>query len=109
MFNCPRRVESGKLPENNLDYRTEDGICSYCGSLVEEKFFEYVDDSGYEITPTDKDYKAYVWTPYGLKKFYFQHLSTDGKARFISLLNKSALNIGHPGKFYVLPFFVGFD
>lgn len=38
-------------------------------------------------------------------KFYFQHLD-DGRARFVELLNAKRINIGPPGHFYQLPFFV---
>ena len=38
-------------------------------------------------------------------KFYFQHLSEEGKTEFLAMLNSSMANIGMPGHFYVLPFF----
>lgn len=40
-------------------------------------------------------------------KFYFQHLDDAGRDKFIALLNAKALNIGMPGYFYALPFFIG--
>lgn len=39
-------------------------------------------------------------------KFYFQHLSDDEKRRFVDLINAKTMNIGEPGYFYVLPYFV---
>lgn len=55
------------------------------------------------------DYKWMQLKPRGPKKFgkfYFQHLSVDERKRFIELLNAQKLNIGVPGHFYRLPFFV---
>lgn len=39
-------------------------------------------------------------------KFYFQHFSEEDKKRFIGMINANTLNIGEPGYFYRLPFFV---
>ena len=39
-------------------------------------------------------------------KFYFQHLDEPGMHRFIELYNARSLNIGYPGHFYSLPFFM---
>lgn len=39
------------------------------------------------------------------RKFYFYHLSDEQKLKFIDLLNQRQINIGVPGRFYVLPFF----
>jgi hypothetical protein len=39
-------------------------------------------------------------------KFYFQHLSAEGRTKFIELVNAKKVNIGEPGHFYVLPYFV---
>lgn len=39
-------------------------------------------------------------------KFYFQHLSSDERRRFVELMNAHVLRIGAPGRFYVIPFFV---
>lgn len=38
-------------------------------------------------------------------KFYFQHLSTAQRHRFIELMNEGRLKLAYPGHFYVLPFF----
>ena len=38
-------------------------------------------------------------------KFYFQHLSQEGRDEFLRLLNECKVKIGMPGYFYVLPFF----
>lgn len=61
---------------------------------------------GTEIGPTDRSYKAYVGTPPVEGKFYFQHLSDEQQNEFIDLLNTHAVNVGYPGYFYVLPFFM---
>lgn len=53
-----------------------------------------------------------VWDKYGpadaIKhaKFYFQHLSVEQRHQFIELLNAKRVNIGEPGRFYRLPFFI---
>lgn len=144
-------------------YLRPDGTCSYCGSITEEAFFAAV-EAGYAITPTDKNYKAYVEIPdpdvgkkrvvsssngerkapwikltgdnidtLGLSdadvayyrnrldkdwillgeheptkraKFYFQHLSSEGKDKFLALLNAGKFNLEAPGRFYVLPYFI---
>lgn len=39
-------------------------------------------------------------------KFYFEHLSRAERERFVQLLNEKKLQIGYPGYFYRLPFFV---
>lgn len=38
---------------------TEDGTCSYCGSLSPEQLFAAI-EAGCELGPTDKNYKVYV-------------------------------------------------
>lgn len=105
-FKCPRREEVNtnifKLPES--DHWREDGRCSYCGSMSGDDFMEAV-RKGDEIGPTDKNYKCYVGGG-ALKKFYFMHLTTEQKKEFVDLLNKKAINIGYPGHFYSLPFFI---
>lgn len=102
---CPRRAETFgpfKLPD--FDTWDSDLTCSYCGSLRPDKFMEMV-ESGVEVIPTDKNYKAYVGNH---QKFYFQHLDEVQKNEFIALLNAKAVKIGYPGHFYVAPFFVRF-
>lgn len=39
------------------------------------------------------------------EKFYFQHLSSEQRDRFIELINAKKVKIGYPGYFYRLPFF----
>lgn len=110
---CPRAVENGGGPDSpfspplngEAEWR-EDSTCSYCGSLSEESFFQAI-EAGVKITPTDKSYKVYVDVSVrGAGKFYFQHLSDEGKTKFIDLYNAKKINLGVPGYFYVLPFFV---
>lgn len=38
-------------------------------------------------------------------KFYYQHLSAEQRAEFITLYNEGRMKVGYPGHFYVLPFF----
>jgi hypothetical protein len=39
-----------------------DGTCSYCGSIMASAFLAAVEE-GAQVTPTDKNYKAYVRVP----------------------------------------------
>ena len=102
---CPRRdgISSSIfkiVPEE--DSWVADSVCSYCGSLHPDKFMELV-ESGKKLIPTDKNYKVYM----DQRKFYFMHLSEDQKKKFVELLNANKINFSTPGKFYVLPFFIG--
>lgn len=77
--------------------------CSYCGSAHPDDLFLHI-EAGKEIGPTDKTYKIYL-DP-NPNKFYFQHLNTEQKRKFVDLLNANKLNIGFPGYFYVKPYFL---
>jgi hypothetical protein len=88
-----------KLPE--FDTWRDDKTCSYCGSLSEAAFFEAL-DAKEKLGPTDKNYKVYVS---GNRKFYFQHLSSEGQDRLIQMVNDKAISFDFPGHFYVLPYF----
>jgi len=107
MMYCPRGAGPDspfKSPLNGEMVWYDDGTCSYCGSLSEDEFFRLVGDKGV-LTTTDKDYKVYVDHPEtGRKKFYFQHLSNDGKKKFVEYMNENKFVMD--GRFYVLPFFV---
>lgn len=101
---CPRRKELPFVPKFASESDSYDsGHCSWCGSMPPDAFMQAV-ESGEEIIPTDKDYKVYVNPDH--RKFYFQHLSPDQGQRFVDLLNAGKLNIGPPGHFYVMPFFI---
>lgn len=103
---CGRRVEGFAFrndPPASDFWRHTDSTCSYCGSLSPAEFFKRV-DKGEEVTPTDKPYKVYVGPDNS--KFYFQHLSDDGKQLFIEYLNQQKFKLAHPGYFYVRPYFV---
>lgn len=109
---CPRAQENGGGPDSpflppmngEMTWR-EDCTCSYCGSLSEDSLFQAI-EAGVKITPTDKNYKIYVDVKVqGAGKFYFQHLSDEGRTKFIELVNARKLNLAAPGYFYVLPFF----
>jgi hypothetical protein len=111
-FHCPRGPGPGspyQPPFDGVAHWRDDGACSYCGSFSEAAFFAAV-EAGAELGPTDKNYKVYLrgeGVPHvkGAAKFYFQHLSEEGQARFIALYNGKRMNIGYPGNFYVPPFF----
>jgi hypothetical protein len=122
---CPRRHEDGTATEDsplvgsgeNLDaYSSGHGIigqgrgCTYCGSMHPDDFMDAMRE-GATLGVTDKNYKAYVK---GYKnngdnggKFYFQHLSREQKIEFVGLLNDKKINFGYPGRFTVLPYFIG--
>lgn len=142
---CPRRMLDWGAWERkeNLDaWRTGGGLvgrqehelsCSFCGSLHPDVFMDWVRQGG-QISPTDKNYKAYIKYPgkdpregetseyelnmpsgrtvqgtsvYGIEaKFYYQHLSPEQRQEFVELYNNHTMQIGYPGNFYVLPFFM---
>ena len=104
MMKCPRRPYGDvfNLPEEDT-WRPERNTCSFCGSIHPDDFIEAI-RSGAPLTPTDKNYKVYVK---GMEKFYFEHLSEEQMYIFIDLLNAKKLNIGYPGYFYNLPYFIG--
>lgn len=77
--------------------------CSFCGSAHPNDFMQACRD-GVEIGPTDKSYKVYIGNHDG--KFYFQHLSEEQRKEFFELYRDRKLNIGFPGDFYTLPFFI---
>lgn len=108
MSSCPRRMrELGPWEyKDDLDHWRTDQTCSFCGSLHPDEFMKEV-EAGTQLSPTDKRYKVYVA---GMRwKFYFQHLSDEQMTRFIELLNAKKINIGYPGYFYTLPFFISYS
>jgi hypothetical protein len=69
---CPRRSEAPYQTPGPDTWTTGHGLggqdaagpsCSYCGSLNPDRFMELV-RQGWEIGPTDKNYKAYLGKPY---------------------------------------------
>lgn len=109
---CARRAESvgfGDTPFRSPEKdEWKEGRCSWCGSMTPDALFEAI-TAGTELGPTDKSYKVYVGER---GKFYFQHFSEAHMAKFIGIYNdrdengKRPMNIGYPGHFYVLPFFM---
>jgi hypothetical protein len=95
---CPQDVS------NEENEWLSDNTCSYCGSLNPETFLREI-EAGSTITPTDKNYKAYLNTSSGRRKFYFEHLSDEQKAKFVQLCNDKKLKFEYPGYFYILPYF----
>lgn len=59
--------------------------------------------AGDAVTPTDKNYKAYINDS---NKFYYLHLSKEQRLKFIDLHNDKTLKLEYPGYFYVNPFFM---
>jgi len=96
--------------EEGLDPWEEDGTCSFCGSIEPEKFLNMV-RAGEIVTPTDKNYKAYIGK--NQDKFYFKHLSSEQKDEFVKLYNNKTMKIwgyddlgeNDNGDFYVCPYF----
>jgi len=58
---CPRQAQEAVLPFQleHKSHWSEDGTCSYCGSISPEMVFEAIED-GCKFGPTDKNYKVYV-------------------------------------------------
>jgi hypothetical protein len=65
---CPRRAESPSSNHHSLPtedtWNDRDGypVCSWCGALKPEVFFECA-EAGAELGPTDKNYKVYIDLP----------------------------------------------
>ncbi len=104
---CPRRAELFQRPtEKSADCwedRAGARACSYCGSAHPDDFMRLAAE-GATVLPTDKDYKTYVGP--AERKFYYPHLSADQRRAFVELYNQKKVNIGYPGHFYVLPYFM---
>lgn len=66
---CPRRAESPfkSFPENERDHWGGDGKCSYCGSISPATLFERIEKGTVRLSPTDKNYKLYVYNEGGAK------------------------------------------
>jgi hypothetical protein len=109
MFRCPRRDEGPfAIDSSELDDWRPNGTCSYCGSAEPGWLMGKLEVAAVELGPTDKSYKVYLksLTPDPApNKFYFQHLSPEQQARFIRMMNDHTLILGHPGHFYVCPYF----
>jgi hypothetical protein len=111
---CPRRMfqvsaGQGVGPDtwvNRHDTRT----CSYCGSLHPDDVITRL-TAGEKAGPTDKNYKLYVGSR---DKACFQHFNKTHMDAFIALYNaasdnaegKPSMNVGTPGYFYQMPFFM---
>ncbi|CAB4155067.1 hypothetical protein UFOVP650_72 [uncultured Caudovirales phage] len=106
MAQCPRRDESfAQYPSQADEFLTRGSsrpFCSFCGSVSGDELMAYIEAGG-ELTPTDKNYKAYLS---GYAKFYYQHLSEEQRQRFVALMNEGKVKLAHPGHFYVMPFFM---
>lgn len=131
---CPRGPECGR--KGDAVWQNDD-TCSFCGSLNPDLLMERIEAGTVILVPSDKNYKVYVrpesgspafrqtfrgegdpgggdptkwvWTTREVTetKFYFQHLSTPARRRFVELLNQKKLKLDYPGYFYRLPFFIG--
>lgn len=111
LFVCPRQSSAG--PEA---FWSRDQTCSCCGSLSEDFLLGRLDTATIVLGPTDKSYKVYVENSggdpisvRGAAKFYFQHLSQEGREHFVALHNQGvsgerASMWQHPP--YVMPFFM---
>jgi hypothetical protein len=102
MDSCPRRLnEFGPWDHTEGQDVPIRDRCPFCGSLTGDAFMVRV-RAGERLGPTDKSYKVYLDDA----KFYFQHLSEDQRREFFELYRDGKLNVGYPGRFYVLPFFI---
>lgn len=117
---CPRRPHdpNGVFNLPGEDSFRGDDTCSYCGSLNPDTLMAHLESGDVSLGPTDKDYKVYVQAKpnkedkqlatgeRGYNKFYFIHLSTDQKKRFVELLNERKIDFGGSAGFYVTPYFI---
>jgi hypothetical protein len=75
---------------------------------ITEAHLPELNADGWNVDETDIGH----WMLYGLEealsqvKFYFQHFSAEQRRELIQLCNDSKVRFGHPGHFYVLPFFM---
>jgi hypothetical protein len=107
-FYCPQRPpNSERYTLLGKDHWRDYNTCSYCGSFNPDEFMRGLELGELRLGPTDKNYKVYIHTPGGeQKKFYFEHLSTDQKKRFVELYNEKKLSFYMNSNFYVLPYFM---
>jgi len=111
---CPRRDEypDAYPPDGPDRYAPGHGLvtqargCTYCGSMDPDDFMDAV-RAGATLGPTDKSYKVYIDATACHGKFYFQHLGEAQRREFFELFRDGRLTVGYPGRFYVLPFFIG--
>lgn len=63
-FECPRQAESFKDGTKEAIWSKEGGYlsCSWCGSIHPDVLFDAI-EKGFEVEPTDKNYKLYVLLP----------------------------------------------
>lgn len=61
---CPRQTNEAvmRVQKEHRSHWTDDGRCSYCGSISNDDFMLHV-ESGCTVTPTDKTYKVYIDVP----------------------------------------------
>lgn len=107
---CPRRMtELGPWhrTQGNDTWGERDGKlrCSFCGSLHPDDVIARL-TAGEQAGPTDKNYKVYVGNH---DKAYFQHFDKAHMEAFLALYNAQAMNVGMPGHFYKLPFFMSYQ
>jgi hypothetical protein len=109
MTTCPRRMQEWGPWEKaeNLDHWRKDKTCSFCGSLNPDIFLDLLAKGRVAVTPTDKNYKAYVEGLGVFRKFYFQHFDFEQQDKFLEIYNTDPrpFRMSDPGYFYVLPFF----
>lgn len=79
---CGRRWPPLPSGIDDGDTWKEDDTCSYCGGTNPDKIIKLMKESGYCLSPTDKDYKYYVNAPmegngYSSVKLYIQHCSQE--------------------------------
>lgn len=106
---CPQH-QRGPFAYPETDEWSEDGTCSYCGSMNPDKFMELLEANSVTLTPTDKPTKVYVNMgdgPGKVHKMYFVHMSEEQQRRFVYMYNARMLRLREPGYFYALPYFMG--
>lgn len=85
---CPRRSEIGQRYEEGKDAFTVRGIgigggkwrcCSYCGSMHPDDVMAGLSDGTMGAGPTDKNYKAYIFTPATPEQIKRKELEIDAR------------------------------
>lgn len=76
----------------------------YDGGVHPDVAIELI-EKGFQLIPTDKNYKIYLESEEGRLKAYFHDWEDTHKNRLIELVNEKKVNFSYPGYFYNLPFF----
>jgi len=100
--------KAGELYVSSVAYCDPSEVRNLRPSMVRataEEHSEILESSGWTLK--EDMYIDIVPRPAVLnRKFYFQHLDSTQKDRFLELLNSGVMKVSLPGYFYILPYFL---